>query len=104
MPTWIELVQLTDSDLARLDIATVHLCCAQGLPGTEGLDTGQCAKQLDSFARRIEQTTERLLPKFHRDRETFKGSEASFRMLCLVTVLQRDLGVYADRKLNSKLD
>ncbi|MCI0380775.1 MAG: transglutaminase-like domain-containing protein [Gemmataceae bacterium] len=100
MLAWQELVEATDAELATRDIAETHLACAVGLPGAEGLDIPGCLRGVDSFALQVDRTTNRLMPNFRHHPERFKSSEAIFRMLCLVTVLQRDLGVYGDEKLN----
>ena len=38
MVGWPELVQLSEFELAKFDLAAVHLACAQGLPGAEELN------------------------------------------------------------------
>jgi hypothetical protein len=75
------------------DIAELNLRAAHGLPGAETLDVGHCLDRLDAWARLVASKTDRWLPRFHRAPAEFDGSLPKFRMLALVTVLQRDLGV-----------
>jgi hypothetical protein len=93
MLDWYDLVHLSDGELGRLDIAEVNLACTAGLPGTERMDVRLCLDRIAHFAHRVREDTERRLPDFHRRPEHYDDSEAYFRVLNLVTVLQRDLGV-----------
>lgn len=93
MLDWLQLVHLSDADLARLDIARVNLACAAGLPGSDQIDEPACLDKLDYWARCVKQYTERVLPHFRRKRYDYNNSEAYFRILTMVTVLQRDLGM-----------
>ncbi len=89
-----ELLTLTDEELACQDIAVVNLACAEGLPGAEEIDHAFCLGQLNAWAEMVRQHTERLLrTQFSRRPWDFHHSEAYFRALDLITVLQRDLGV-----------
>ena len=78
------------------DIAELNLNLARGLPGSEDLDVEQCLARLDAWARLVAAKTERSLPMFRRAPAEFDDSLPKFRMLALVTVLQRDLGVRYD--------
>ncbi len=93
MLRWEELVLLPDERLGALDIAEVNLACAAGLPGAEKIDVGLCLHQLDYWSREVRQYTEARLPKFRHKRSDYNNSEAYFRVLAMVTLLQRDLGV-----------
>jgi hypothetical protein len=87
---------LSEDELARQDIARVNLECAVGLPGTENLDIDACLRKLDQWTELVAIGTKRSLRKRARridDPEYRDESEAHFRMLVLVTVLQRNLGV-----------
>jgi hypothetical protein len=90
---WKDLVRLPEGELARQDIAAVNLACAAGLPGSEQIDVLACLNRLDEWARQVRRYTEACLPEFHRRPSAFNDSEAYFRILCLVTALQRDLGL-----------
>jgi hypothetical protein len=90
---WNKLVWYSEEELNGLDIAVVNLACAAGLPSSEGINHDLCLSKLDYWAMVVRQYTERLLPQFHRKQCDYQNSEAYFRSLCLVTVLQRDMGV-----------
>jgi hypothetical protein len=90
---WRQLVGLLDAELDRLDIALVNLACAADLSGAELIDHERCVRTLDWWAECVRQYTEHYLPKFHADPAKYQNSEAYYRCLALVTVLQRDLGV-----------
>jgi hypothetical protein len=91
---WNKLVWYSDEELGRLDIAAVNLACAANLPGAEQIDEDRCLFTLDYWARLVKQHTERHWSQFRRKRYDYQNSEAYFRSLCLITVLQRDLGVH----------
>lgn len=93
LPNWRDLVRLTDSELARHDLAAINIACATGLPGAEEIDVGYCLYKLDDWADRVKEYTSRLMPQFRRKPHEYENSEAYFRTLALITVLQRDEGV-----------
>ena len=93
LPDWRWLSRLSNEELSRYDIAVVNLACAVGLPGTERMDPDLCLARLDYFADRVRHYTELAMPRFRTNPEKYENSEAYFRVLCLVTVLQRHMGV-----------
>lgn len=93
MLTWQELVRRSDHGLAELDLIAVNLACAAGLPDAENVDVQGCQHRVDHWSRRVLHETEWALPHFRRKRYDYRNSEAYFRMLVLVTVLQRDCRV-----------
>jgi hypothetical protein len=90
---WTKFFELSSEEFARADVATKNLACAQGLPGAERFDFAACLERLDYWALCVRRYTERLLPQFHRKRCDFGNSEAYFRALAMITVLQRDMGL-----------
>ena len=46
MRDWHELAQLSESDLAKVDIAEMNLSCAAGLPGAERMDAPLCLERI----------------------------------------------------------
>lgn len=88
-----KLLTLSGDELARQDIAAVNLACAEGLPEADQIDHAFCLRQLDSWTQAVRHHTERLLPQFYREPWDYYHSEAYFRALDMITVLQRDLGV-----------
>ncbi|HKI36873.1 MAG TPA: transglutaminase family protein [Gemmataceae bacterium] len=93
MLVWNKLVWHTNEELIALDLALINLACAAGLPGSELIDLDLCLSKLDSWAYSVRTYTDRLVPHFHHKRADYHNSEAYFRSLCLITLLQRDMGV-----------
>jgi tetratricopeptide (TPR) repeat protein len=89
-----ELLALPPDELAKVDIAIMNLLCAKALPGSEGLDIEAVTKRLDEWATRVKAETDKYYPRFQRNPAENNNSEADFRMLTLITVLQLDLGVH----------
>jgi hypothetical protein len=97
--------EMPTDELSWLDIGEVNLECATGLHGSESIDVRQYVAVLDQWAEVVAAATKRAWGQFERHSAQFKHSEAYFRMLVLVTVLQRDLGVsYAVRTLGEPFD
>ena len=88
-----EMLQQVAQRQGRFDIGLMNLVCAQGLPGYGGGDARQWLATLDAWSEQVRRETDRALPEFRRHPEAYHHSEAYFRALCLVTVLQQDLGV-----------
>ena len=87
---------IANDDATMTDIAETNLNLAVGLPGSERLDVVGYLGQLDEWAGLVTTQTEGWLPMFYRSASEFDDSLAKFRMMALVTVLQRDLGVRYD--------
>jgi hypothetical protein len=104
MPDWRRLVRLSDSELARHDVAAVNLDCAAGLPGAEGVDTAGCLARLDAWAGHVRRETARCTAQFRGDPAAFENSWSYFRVLVLATVLQQDCGVRYDPTLIDRDD
>lgn len=84
---------MSNEALAGIDIAVVNLSCTEGLPGAEKIDIPACVNRLDEWAESVRSYTCRALPQYRRRPHEYENSESYFRALCLITVLQRDLGV-----------
>lgn len=93
MLDWKQLVLESDEQLATRDIAEVNLACTAGLPDAGEIDVDRCRERLDYYSRRVQSYTESQMKQFHRKRWDYNNSEGYFRILCMITVLQRDLGV-----------
>jgi hypothetical protein len=93
LPSWQQLVRLTDAELACFDLAVINLACAVGLPSTEHLDRLACLRTLDAWTEAVRLGTNRMAGHFEDDPAEYNHSWAYCRVLTLVTVLQRDLGV-----------
>jgi hypothetical protein len=88
-----DLLGLPAPELARADIAQVNLLCAEGLPGAEGINPVSARTTLDQWASRVGSETDRYLHKFRQNPADYNNSEAYFRILTMVTVLQQDFHV-----------
>jgi len=87
------LCSLTDSELAARDVAELNLAAALGLPSSKRTDAAVCRQTLSHWVELVRGATLQWWPKFVARPEEYDGSEGQFRMMALVTVLQRDLGV-----------
>jgi hypothetical protein len=93
-----KLLAMKPEELKDVDIAEMNLLCATGLKGSENLDVAKCMARLDDFAKWTKYYTEQSLPDFYKRPQDFKNSEAKFRVLLLISVLQREYGIhYNDR-------
>src|ERR1035437_4588273 len=87
------ILAMNQSELSRIDVATMNLLCAQGLSPAGELDVEQCLRTLDSWADRVRTETERHWYRFRQNPPEFEHSEGFFRMLMLAVVLQEDFSV-----------
>jgi hypothetical protein len=88
-----ELMALSPEQLARCDIALVNLLCAEGLPGSDkGGAIAEHLATLGRMAEHVRRETDRHWYRFLQNPEEYHHSEAYFRMLFLVCVLQEDFG------------
>lgn len=97
-PIWFEMGfdEMLEEQITReqpVDLGIASLAAAEGLPGSVSVDRRVHAQQIDEMARRVASETRTYLHRFCRDPAEFRNSEAYFRMLMLVTVLQQDFGV-----------
>lgn len=88
-----DLVDLDDEQLGLLDVARVNLACAQDLPDAGNLQIERCISRLDYLAEKAEKFIERRMPQFWRNPSAYNNSENYYRILCLITFLQRDMGI-----------
>lgn len=52
-----QLLNMSETELAKLDIGLVSLLCAEGLDGSEDLDIDKCLATLDKWAEFIRKDT-----------------------------------------------
>jgi hypothetical protein len=93
IPTLGEVLYWPAQEIRRLRVEFLNLLCATGLPDTSDLDIHACLKKLDEWTRQVGAETERCAGQFRRDPSDFNNSEAYFRVLVMITVLERDIGV-----------
>lgn len=91
---WLEdvnaLLGATDSELQQADVARLNLTVGLGLPTMETREVFACLPVLDRWAELVKMNTEHWWPQYESQPD---GSPARFRMLCLVTILQKHIGV-----------
>ena len=87
---------MDESELADVDIGEMNLLCAAGLAGAEGLDVEADLAKLDEWAERVRYWTDESLWDFRENPGKFENSEAKFRVLLLISVLQKEFGVRYD--------
>jgi hypothetical protein len=87
------LLSMHRSQLSRVEIGVMNVLCAVGLSGSDAINMDSSLVGLDDMASRVKVETARHYRKFQANPKEFTESEAYFRMLCLVTVLQQDFGV-----------
>lgn len=90
--------------MARYDLAFVNLVCATMLPDTAGLKIPACMETVSAWTKQVKTETHRLLKQFRRDPGQYNNSEAYFRALAMITVLQRDCGVRYDLEASKRRD
>jgi hypothetical protein len=88
------LVEMSEEELATQDIARLNLFCATGLPGSEGIDFDACIAKLDDWSDYIGRNIERWWPDFLAAPQEGEDSPGKFRMACVATLLQQQLGVH----------
>jgi len=93
-----DLLKMPPAQLTDVDIAEMNLLCATGLRGSENLNVSKVLDGLNDWADRVRYWTDQSMWDFRQNPENFKNSEAKFRVLLLISVLQKDFGVhYNDR-------
>ncbi len=96
--TFNDLLDLSSEQLIGVDIAEMNLLCATDLPGAEKLDVDQLLARLDDYAERVRYWTDQSMWDFQQDPDKFENSEAKFRVLLLISVLQKDFGVHYNHR------
>jgi hypothetical protein len=87
-----DLAQLNNNELAQIRIEEINLACAAGLRGSEDLDRDACLTKLDEWVDEVRHETQRNWYRFLEHPADYECSAAYFRILVMITVLQRDLG------------
>jgi hypothetical protein len=85
--------ELSDEALAGLDVGFLNLLAALGLPGTENVNVDACVQTLNTWAQQVQAYTAGWWHLFVRSPEEYNHSAAEFRILALVTTLQKHVGV-----------
>jgi hypothetical protein len=93
MLNWKQLVLESNEQLPVHDLAEVNLACAEGLLGSEHINHDECIDRLNHYARCAAHYTERRMPEFRERPDIYDGSEAIFRIVCMITLLQKQFGI-----------
>ncbi len=105
MTAAIDWSDLSDADAARVPLAEWNLSIGKDLPPCGAIDTSQCLAVLDRWVRWIEIGTANALSRPEMYPELATLSEAEFRVLTMVTLLQRSLEVrYSPALVDSPYD
>ena len=91
-----QVLMASPQELAVIPLDLLNLLCASGLPDTADLDINACLKTLAGWAAHVGQESERNYRRFQRDPGQYRHSEAYYRVIMMVTVLQEDCGVRYD--------
>lgn len=84
---------ITEEQFSSQDVAELNLMAAVGLPGSEDLNVVTLLRKLDGWAKLVAVGTSNAMKCFH-NREYRGVTPCRFRMMALVTVVQRNLGVH----------
>jgi hypothetical protein len=87
----------TDAECAGFDLAAVDLACAVGLPGSERIDIPAGLAWVDHAAAWARHQTAATFDQFRRSPATYENSEGIFRVVAMMNVLWRGLGVHYNR-------
>ncbi|MCO6439448.1 MAG: tetratricopeptide repeat protein, partial [Phycisphaerae bacterium] len=89
-----ELIALPDATLAQVDIATMNLAAAEGLPGSEDLDRAAVLQALDAWADGVAEATVSRAHYFDLIPDYYDNSRAKFLAIMLVLTLREDMNVH----------
>lgn len=97
---WKQFVVSSQQELAHVDVGILNLACTEGLPDADDVYVLRCVELLDRWADYVGRFTRSAHSVFLNSPKDFNNSEGYFRSLCLVTALQRDLGLrYNEAKI-----
>jgi len=93
LPTLTELCGSPDDFLGKLDVGTLNMICAAGLPGAEDSDIAEQREWLDEAARQVDLQTRSRFDQFVRSPSTYNNSPGQFCCNYLLRTLQELFGV-----------
>ncbi|WP_265595402.1 hypothetical protein [Verrucomicrobium sp. BvORR106] len=94
------LAELSESELAGVDIALMNLLCAEGLPGHGAVTLQDGLKNLEQMVQAVRSETARNFHQFTSDPAGFENSEEFYRIVMLNTVLGQDFSLrYNPKKI-----
>ncbi len=90
---------MSDADLAQRDIAEVNLSMAKGLPATEDFDVSSLCRKVDDWSQIVDHAVRRRIKKRLRG-ESSELTGDQYRVMVMISVLQRNLGVTYNLKFS----
>ena len=87
------LITMPEQELESVDIACMNLLCAEGLPGSDGLDIQQSMVMLDQWAEMIRKDTDSRLASFQANPKKYDNSVNLFKVVNMVLCLKEQIGV-----------
>ena len=94
-----DLVEMSEHDLDRVDIARMNLICALAAFQRKGPELEECLKQVDAWADRVKSSEERYRKTFERNPARYDNSYAKFRAVNLVLTIKEDFRCRYQRTL-----
>ena len=92
-PTIGQMVEMSDAELGRMDIATVILLCTPSVPGFAPVDLEKCLRTLDYMVEGVRNEAARNWHRFLENPAESENSEAYFKVAMMITVLCQDFKV-----------
>lgn len=97
-----ENLLLSKEEIKKYDVATLNLIAAQGLPNAENIEISEVQSTLKEWAKMVDTETKKYIHRFYQNPREYNNSEAYFRALMLITVLEQDLHIRYNPDLMSK--
>jgi len=85
--TFAELVAVKPEAVGAVDIGLMNLLCAEGLPGAENLDVGQCMTNLDQWAQDIKWQLDQNFHHYQENPAYFYNSTNFYKMMMMASIL-----------------
>ncbi|MCF7954972.1 MAG: hypothetical protein K9M75_04130 [Phycisphaerae bacterium] len=88
-----QLLNMSEAEIAKLDIGLVNLLCAEGLDGSEDLDIDKCLATIDEWAEFIRKDTQARMPAYFNNPAKYDNSVNLFKIVTMILCLKNDIGV-----------
>lgn len=92
------LTDMSESELARVDIALMNLLCAEGLAGRGKASYQECLLKLEQMTESVRSQTARNHHRFTDNPAEFENSEEFYKIIMLNTILGQDFGLHYNPK------
>jgi len=88
-----QLLIMPSQELAKVDIALMNLVCAEGLRGSEDIDTAECLSTLDMWAEQLRKDTAMRMPAYYQNPGKYDNSVNLFKLVTMILTLKNTIGV-----------